>query len=469
MSDRRFFRWASTSARMLAGTVVAAGAVVAVATAVTLPWPTLEREPVAVSAKPAPADTVIACAGGLLALGRDLDSPSDLALVAPQTVTVGALPDAPQPEGRSLIGSAPGASPQAYTAPPSGAERTDVAASGSMTADSDDMAGFAASACRPPLMESWIVAGSAATGSADFVLLSNPGTVGATVQLTVYGATGPETPPGGSNLVVAAGAQRVVPLAGLVRGETSPVVRVSAVGAPVQASVQSSLTRVLEPLGVDQTGGVGATAPVQRILGVVVTESDVASPTGAGTVLRVLSPGADTEATVMVRAVGGDQQMLEPLSVPLAAGVPTEVGLGGLAEGEYDVEVIAGSPVVAGLWQASGFEEGADFAWLLPSPEITVPSLFAVPVGPDATLTVANPGEAPVTVAVTDRTGSLAGELMLEPGESATLGVQSRTIYTLDSGGAPVLAAVTMSGPGALAGFPIWPADAAAPAIRVYP
>ena len=48
MSDRRVFRWATTSARLLAGTLVAVAFVVGVVTAVSVPWPTVAREPVAI-------------------------------------------------------------------------------------------------------------------------------------------------------------------------------------------------------------------------------------------------------------------------------------------------------------------------------------------------------------------------------------------------------------------------------------
>ena len=59
MSDRRVFRWATTSARLLAATVASVAAVVAVVTAISVPWPTIASEPVSVWATPAPAATVI--------------------------------------------------------------------------------------------------------------------------------------------------------------------------------------------------------------------------------------------------------------------------------------------------------------------------------------------------------------------------------------------------------------------------
>ncbi|MDN3496426.1 DUF5719 family protein [Planococcus sp. APC 4015] len=469
MSDRRVFRWASTSARMLVGSVVAIGAVVAVVTAVSIPWPTLAREPVAVVATPAPASTVLSCDGGLLVAGRDLTEAGALQQAAPQTVVIGAAPDAPVPDSQALSSAdVPGADgPTVVTAEPSTTGRTDLAAAGSATAASDDLVGFSASACRPPLMDSWLVSGSATTGSADFILLSNPGAVAATVQLTVHGATGAQTPPGGADLIVPAGTQRVIPLAGLARGELSPVIRVTSVGAPVQAAIQSSLTRVLEPGGVDQAGAVTAASEVQTIAGVVVTE--VSAGGSAATVVRVLSPAGDTDATVTVRDVVGGASALAPITVPLAAGIPTEIGLNGLEVGEYVIDVEASLPIVSGVWQTSGTGEGSDFAWLLPSPAISVPTLLAVPDGPTATLTLVNSGDTATAVTVSDADGSDAVTVDLSPGGATRFDVSARQGYLLDSAGVPVLAAVTMSGDGALAGFPIWPADAAAPAITVYP
>ena len=155
-------------------------------------------------------------------------------------------------------------------------------------------------------MESWLVGGSGATGASDIILLSNPGSVPATVQLTTFGAGGEATPDGGADIVVAPGTQRPIPLAGLVLGESAPVIRVSAVGAPIHASLQTSITRTLTPGGVDQVGAVQAPEVSQTITGVTVTGSPSAQgAASAATVLRVLSPSAAATATVTVTCCGG--------------------------------------------------------------------------------------------------------------------------------------------------------------------
>jgi len=472
MSDRPMFRWATTSARLLAGTLVSAAAVLAVVTAISVPWPTLTRVPVSISAAPAPAASVVVCDGPLLSIGRDVTDVEGISVAATQSLTSGVSDGSVQAEEQILEmdGIPTGAGPVVFTAPPEDRARVDVAAAGAATARADDLYGFAASACRPPLLESWLVGGSGETGAADLVLMSNPGVVPATVDLTVFGAGGPQTPPGGSGLVVPPGAQRVVPLAGLVLGEVSPVVRVSAAGAPVHASLQASITRTLTPGGVDQVGAVPEPQRMLTITGVAVTRSPGSvGASDAATVLRLLAPSSDTTAVVTVTAVGRDVPAREPERVPLVAGQPVGVDLGGLTVGSYTVRIEADEPIVAAVWQDTGFDAGEDFAWYTPSPSVSVPSLFAAPAGPPPVLTLVNPGDEPAEVSVTSDNGAFSLELVVPANGSMAARLSPRLVYILDPGDSEIRAGLSLTGSGALAGIPVWPADAAAPAITVYP
>lgn len=472
MSDRRAFRWATTSARLLAGTLVAIGFVIAIVTSVSIAWPTLTREPVQVAATPAPADTVLVCDGGLLAIGREAVDASRILTAAPQSVVSGVAQGDPAPTSAALSGpTIDGTSPPAaVVAAPADGARTDVAASGSATVSADDLRGFAASACRPALMESWLVGGSAATGAADVVLLANPGMVPATVQLTVYGAAGMQNPPGGTDLVVAPGAQIVVPLAGLVLGEESPVVRVTATGAPVQAALQTSITRTLVPGGVDQVGSIAASARTQTIPGVTVTLNPGADgATGTATLVRILSADADTSVTITATAIGAAGVAPVSETVPLTAGIPTEVELPTLPAGQYTVQVSAEAPVVAAVWETTGFGEGSDFAWYAAAPAVSAPSLFATPAGPEPVLALANPTDTAIVVSVDAVDGAFAEQVTVPPGGSESLRLSTRTVYRLSAEGDGIRAGISQSGDGALAGFPLWPSDAAAGEITVYP
>lgn len=469
MSERRVFRWATTSARLLIGTIAAIAAVIAVVTAVSLPWPTLTREPLSVAATPAPAASVIACDGPLLSIGRDPMDADSLTVAAPQSVVGGVAEGAPADETR-LDTTEVGPGPVAYVAPPFDGRAVDVAATGAATVSADDLAGFAASACRPPLLDSWLVGGSGATGAADLVLLANPGTVPATVQLTVYGTTGPQTPPGSTDLVVPPGTQRVVPLAGIALGEETPVVRVTAVGAAIHASLQTSITRTLTPGGVDQVGPLPQAELSQTITGITVARgesADAAAPEESA-VLRMLAPAAATTARVTVTSAGRSEPVREPQDVQLEAGLPLELALDGLTAGSYTVTVEAEEPVVAAVWQTTGVEEGDDFAWYTPAPEVAVPSLFATPGGPTPSLTVVNHSDEPVSVTVSPVDGGAPTEISVPANGSTAVRLSARTLYLLDPA-APVHAGLSFAGDGALAGIPLWPADVATAEVVVYP
>ncbi len=462
MSDRRLVRFAATSARVVAGAAVATAAVVGTVAGNRRALARIRRRARQSAGHPRALRHRLACDGPLLALGRSADAANSLSAAAAQQVVSG--PASASAETSSLTGAtgADDGSADALRAPPQDGVQTPLAAAGSATAVSDDLTGFAASACRAPLAESWLVGGASTTGSNDLVVLANPGTVPATVQLSVYGAQGVSTPPGGSNLVVPPGERRVVPLAGLLLGEESPVVRVVASGAPVHASMQASLTRVLLPGGSDQVAPLAQADTRLVIPGVQVLTTGEGQ---AGTVLRLLAPGADTTATVTMTPLDAATAAPGARSVPLTAGLPTSLDLSGVAAGAYTVEVTAAAPVVGGAWSTTGFGEGADFAWYAAAPVFSSSGTIAVASGVGAAVVIAatramRPSASrPSTAATADDRGRGRRE---RRAARRRRGLPTRHRRA-------VRAAVSYSGDGALASYPLWPADAAASAVTVLP
>lgn len=451
---------------------VAAAACLAVGVAlVTVTLPGRTQEAIAVDAQPPATPSVATCAGPVLATGRDASQAALLTDAAAPLLTEGAAGDATVAQ-RPL--AAPdvtgGAGPSVLTAEPVGAERTDLAAAGSARVGESDLAGFAASACTRAAMESWLVSGTATTGSADLVVLANPTDVAALVSLTVFGASGETAPAAGKGIVVAAGTQRVIPLAALALGEEDPIVRVTSSQAPVQASLQSTLTRVLVPGGLDQVAAVGAPADDLVIPGVAVT----LAPGDAGasdvpTSLRLLAPATDGTATVTI--AGADGPVGDPQVVPLTAGVPLQLDLGGLPIGTYTVSVHATAPVTGAVWATTGFGEGSDFGWFTGADLLSASTLVAVADGPSPRLTLASTAGDPQTITVEGVGGGAAREVSLAPGATATIAVDGDTVYRVVTDGKArgVRAAVTFSGDGAIAGYAVPAGDAAASAITVYP
>lgn len=441
--------------------------VVVVVGALVVPWTGVAREPVSVTALPEPTASLVSCSGPLLAVGRDATDAAQVTDAAAQEVAAATGVD--ELDGSVSRLDAPdvsgGSGPEALTALPIDRVRTDLAAAGSARVDDDDLRGFAASSCAPPLMESWLVAGSGTTGAADVILLSNPGGVAAEVALTVFGAEGASQPAAATGIIVPARTQRLLPVASLALGEESPVIRVNASGAPIQASLQASITRTLLTGGVDQVGVTAAPAEVQVIPAVpVVAAPGEAGASESASVLRVLAPSDDATATVTFTPVDGGTLLTQEL--PLTAGVPAELELGALAVGSYRVEISAGAPIVAGMWTTTGFGAGSDFAWHTVPSVLGVPSLVAIAEGPSPVLTISNEGDADAIVQVSGPDGETT---VTVPARGAVrAAVVDAAVYRLAPESGTIRANVTYSGEGALAGYDVIPADAAAEPVIVY-
>jgi len=459
----------SASSRAVVATVSALAVAAGAAAIVLAPWPTLVRDPQSLQAAPPASASVSVCGGPLLALGRSVGDAAGLTDVAAQSVTDAASSGTPASVQLAAPDVRDGAGPEALSADPVDGERTDLAGAGSAQLDTPDLRGFAASACTRPAMESWIVGGSATTGAADTIVLANPGLVGALVTLTVYGAGGPVTPPAGESVLVAAGSQRVIPLAALALGQEIPVVRVTAAEAPVRASLQASITRVLLPGGIDQVGAAAIPAEAQVIPGIQIAEAP--GQEGAADVpalLRMLAPGADATATVTV--VGAAGTVGDPQTVQLSAGVPLELDLAGLPVGSYSVRVEASAALTAAVWSTTGFGEGADFAWYAAADELITPSLFATAPGPSPSLTLASDaGEDQVVQLIAGGGDGGATEVTVPAGGSATVDLTAGESYRLVPGEGGVFAAVSYAGAGALAGYTVPAGDAAAASVTVFP
>jgi hypothetical protein len=461
----------AVGARTIVGAAVAVGVVVGVGAAVVAPWPTHGSPEVSVVADPVPADAVLACDGPILAAGRLADQAGVLSIAADATLTTGSTAgNTPEevPVAVPDVTDSPGV--PALISRVQGRDVPPLAGASSASVSAPDLRGLAADACRPALFDSWLVGGRATTGAADLVLIANPGEVAATVDITVYGTDGPVVPPGGESIAIPPRTQRVIPLSGLALGQAGPVVRVSAEGAPVRASLQSSLVQTLVPLGVDQQSAIAVPSSVQVVPNVVVTTPPGESgASDATTILRVLAPASDTTATVRVVPLDESGEV-RGSTVPLTAGVPAELELGGLPLGRYAVvvesAVDAPTDLVAAVWQSAG----NDFAWLTSSPPLTAPAPFAVASGPTSVLQVANPGTEDATVVLTPLSGD--GEprtLEVAAGTVERLQLPADSTWSLDSGGVAVHAGVTLSAEGAVAGYAVWSTDAATQPITVHP
>lgn len=444
---QRTVRLAATGARIATGAMVAAACVVGVVVAVAAPWPTVHTEAAVTTVRPVPGDTTLVCNGSFRALGRDSSRADLMVSAAAPRLSVEADRDASTREPLEMPDVTGGTGAQTITGRVQDREVPLLAASESVRISDDDLHGLAAAPCREAGMHSWLVGGDVSIGASDIIVLSNPGSVPATVDLNVYGQQR-----SASTTIVPPRTQLGVPLASISGGEQRPVIEVVSTGAPVRATLQSALMRTLDPVGIDLQDGVSGPQSEVVLLGVQSTPTTDAEES-TGMVARMLSPAEDAQATVRVRGEGSPR-VLDEYTVELLAAIPAEIALSGLSAGAYDIEIESTAPVVAAARQTVREGTRADFSWMLPAPRMSGKAMFSVPAGAEGTLYLRNADDSPVTITIDgDEQRSLA--LPASGGTSVPLRAGA---YTLESPGL-VHAAVGLrgrAGQAAIAGWPLW-------------
>ncbi len=364
----------------------AAGAAL-VAGVVLVPGPMLAPTVPAVAVTPDRSDQSLVCAGGALGLTRGVDP--QVAVVAPERrhtsgagLVTSTLTTSDAVDGSTVVVTLPREAPGDA-----------LAATGIVQPDTTEVSGLAAAECLSPTRTSWLVGGSTTVGRTSWIVLSNADAVDAVVDLTLWGDAGPIDAVGTTGIIVAAGAQRIVPLAGIAVDEPSPVVRVSSTGGSVAATLQTSIVRGLTPSGVSIVTPINEPAlrhviPALPVInGRVALERSTADGGADGLpALRLLAPG-DIAAQVTVRLVPIEGGVGLVTEATLEPGVVLDLPVTNLADGEYGVIVDATEPiVVAGRTSTAGTSaagvETADVEWFTPSPALAAGTEVLIAVAP---------------------------------------------------------------------------------------
>ena len=217
--------------------------------------------------------------------------------------------------------------------------------------------GLVTAACLPTATSSWLIAGGAAPGRLERLVLTNPGPNPVTVDLAVFGANGRIDSPDGLGLVVPAQARTVILLDAIAGSEPSPVVHVTVRGGKVAAVLNDTWLEGVVPRGGDDVVPVAAPAREQVIAGV---------PIQGHAILRVAVPGG-SEAVVQSQVLTpGGPRPLPVDGVTRVAGFSTkDIDLSSLPPGAYAVQVRADVPVAAAVMVERRRAAGApsDLAW----------------------------------------------------------------------------------------------------------
>ncbi len=487
--------------RVVAGTVGLLASAAIIGAVGLLPLPSHRIAVPTVTVSPDPADQVRVCPGALLRLGdetgQNANTPSSLGAPSMTRGGIGAAVTSQRLE-RSDAGTGLGSSaPDVLTLPP--AAGATLAGAQSQAADASDYTGFAAATCAEPSGSIWLVGGSTAVGRSTLLTLANPSAVDATVAITILSSSGPVTAPGMSGIVVKAGEQRVLPLAGFAPDVDTPVVHVVSRGGQVVAALQQSIVRGLDAGGVDLAGAAGDPSTHLVIPGVRVFDAigvnkasglpdwdDVASA------VRVAVPGsrsAKVQVDLVPQDSSSDGSSFEMdvssgqvSELALDSATHTDSGAVSIPDGIYTVIIEADQPVVAGV-RVSTAEDPAthgatatsdttappsDFAWFAPSPVLNGDTAVAIAPGPAPMLSVVNPTKSAATVTLDVPAGGASRTLDIPAGDSASIAVEPDTVYLLKNAKGMV-AAVSYAGDAQLAHYGVSSAGPVSGPIVIRP
>ncbi|MFB6609566.1 DUF5719 family protein [Agromyces sp. NPDC056379] len=483
---RTFARIGGRAAGLL---VAAALAVAALGAAALVPWPEHQVAPPSLVVQPAESRQQRVCPGPLLTLADDAAAATTASSIGEAEITVGAEPDDAEITETPL--DAPGnpradrdGTPVVIEVEPGTVDAGMIAGAQSQSADTETIAGFAATACAEATAESWLVGGATTLGRTSLVTLANPTAVAATVDVRVIGETGAVEAGSALGMIVPGGSQRVVSLAGLAPNIASPVVHVTSTGGTIAATLEQSAVDGLAPAGVEFTGPAAMPANTQIIPGFVVAEAGGIDPADdhaegdAFPAVRLLATGdepVDVTIGLVPEAGSADGSTIEATLQP---GRATDVPLGVLEAGAYTVRVEADGPILAAARasisvpadetpSASADAAAAgDFAWTVSTSPLLDDAVIAVPDGPSPVLHLANEGEGEAEVQLT-----LDGEtraITIDAGGAASVEVDAGSIVTL-AGVAGVHASVSFNDVAGLASFGVQPPGPLDAPIRVFP
>lgn len=465
--------------RGLAGIAVAAAVIAAVG---LVPLPNVGITPLGTTVEPEPADLLALCPGAALRLGDETGAN------AGQPFAVG------RPELSVASSGTPTRTPLAMSDADSGG--SDAAPSLLRLAPGDDavlaaaqsqdlegergLRGLAVAGCTEPTSSAWLVGGATTVGRTTLLLLANPTSVEAEVEITMWGDSGAVSAPGMRGIAVPANGQRVLALSGFAPDLASLMVHVEARGGQIVAALQTSVTRVLDPGGIDLVAA-GA-APAREVVIPAVRIADavgVASSLGLEgyedleAVVRVGNPGETTafvEVSVTPTAEQGTAtsfQIQVPAGQVLDTALSSALDLGAdpFPDGSYTVTLRAEAPVVAAVrasttpaptTDADGDIQpgGADLGWFASASALSGDVAIAVADAAAPVLVAAASDGAAHTLTLTPLDGGAALTLEVPGTGSAAVALERDTGYRV-SGTRGVAIGLSFAAEGQLGGYPI--------------
>jgi hypothetical protein len=245
-----------------------------------------------------------------------------------------------------------------------GALAPGLVAEQSLLARETDLRGLSTTTCGPAGREHWFVGGSGELGKRGRLVLANPTSVAAVVDVELWDEAGPLDAPATQGIGVPARSQQILLLDALAPESERVAVRVTTSQGRVSAALEIRESEETTPLGI--TFLPATVPPQERVV--------VPGVPGEGErVLRILAPG-ETDAIVSMRLFGANGPFVpldhEVVTVP--SGSVYEVALDGIGEYPVAIELDSDEPVTASVRVVQEADDGLpDVAFTAATPPLS--------------------------------------------------------------------------------------------------
>lgn len=449
--------------RAAVGALLVAIAATAVVLLGTVPLPVVERVPLAITEDTTQdvARTLV-CDGGFAELGADPSNP-ELAVSAgaPVTALAGAATEPTQlqrpagGEGLPTVFTGEGVAP--------------LGAAQLQQVETQNLRGAVASSCAEPLNEQWLIGGGTGLGLTTTLNIGNPGSVPATVQVSLFDELGPVEAVRTAGIIVAPGTQQTVSLNGYAPDREQLAVHVSSSGAPVTAALSVGHQIGLKSFGVSTVDRQAAPATTLVIPAIANAAGGESGPSDAGegdsypVMVRVLAPGGE-QTTVRLRALDANGHATQLGEIELAGQAVGALNIMTWPKGAAALEVSADVPVIAAALGSAEKGDEHDYEWFTPAEAVAAEQPLPLPVVAGGTVVVVHPGEGEAEATIVDPEGE-SKLVKLAPGATVELKVANGSTLTATD---EVFVGVRYLSAANIASYPVQPPSQRDGRLTVY-
>lgn len=227
-----------------------------------------------------------------------------------------------------------------------------------------DLRGVSTASCGPAAREHWFVGGSGEVGKRGRLIMANPTSVAAVVDVELWDEAGPIDAPATKGIGVPARSQHVLLLDALAPESERVGVRISTTQGRVSAALEVRETEETTPLGMSY---LPAAVPPQET--VVIP----GVPGHGRRALRILAPG-EVDAIVSMRLFGpnGPYAPVDTEVVTVPSGTVHEVPLKGFGDDPAAIELSSDEPITASVRVVDNPDDGLpDVAFTAATPPLT--------------------------------------------------------------------------------------------------